>query len=737
MKKKNATEMKTPDKKAKEENREKWEDYCKDLSIVLSKRKQKNAVPRLSTYKIAKTAFSKAKIEADKLDCLKDKLDEFSILLSLNAKHLRPEERHALCKAYADKTTINETDVNKEGQDALKRLADNIPDFRDEFELPTYDYSKGTNCFPSFLCEEQLNDNELLKIVRKLFSDRNSTQKIEESIGDLMGSFDFDLYKLSELLFFTYPKGTIEKKSLTILPNALPYSKIANLLFEQMRNDGKSESTINQMTSRLRNMAKENPELFLKMYDETIEREDIKEITDSVKTGTLNKYLIPLLKDIWRPRPLNTILCGPPGTGKTYNTVLYALDILEPGNFWREKGKARDVYQKAIEHYNALKKQKQIDFVTFHQSFSYEEFIEGIKPDIPETKEGDKEKSHHISYVKEPGVFKAFCDNAGKAENKDKKYVFIIDEINRGNISKIFGELITLIEEEKRAGKPEMASVILPYTKDPFAVPDNVYIIGTMNTADRSIALIDTALRRRFTFVEVEPDPKVLESIKISEQFYYKTETEEIKTDTIIIEVAKILEAINRRIEVLIDRDHRIGHAFFTSLLNTEPDLHNLQDIFRRKIIPTLQEYFYDDYEQIRRVLADKIVGSSTVPKKYQFINEVRVKDYVFEAEEVRNSFEINEDAFSSPLSYLKIYSYDKDSFDELSHNWEKRLKDPEGDASGEGEALVDEAASGTESTDATSDTDKAPDLDVTPDGDSLKESTSDTSVGDSEEDGE
>ena len=166
-------------------------------------------------------------------------------------------------------------------------------------------------------------------------------------------------------------------------------------------------------------------------------------------------------------------------------------------------------------------------------------------------------------------------------------YVLIIDEINRGNVSKIFGELITLLENDKRLGQENAIQVSLPYSKDSFGVPPNLFIIGTMNTADRSIAPIDTALRRRFHFEEMMPNLEVVQDIMIED-----------------IEVYKLLDSINKRIEYLYDRDHTIGHAYFMALKNRN-NIETLSTIFQNKIIPLLQEYFYDDWEKIRLVLGD------------------------------------------------------------------------------------------------------------------------------------
>lgn len=222
--------------------------------------------------------------------------------------------------------------------------------------------------------------------------------------------------------------------------------------------------------------------------------------------------------------------------------------------------------------------------VTFHQSYGYEEFIEGIRARADE--------GGNISYPVEPGIFMRLCQRANA--DPAHRYAIFIDEINRGNISRIFGELISLIEVDKRADMPNAMSLQLSYSGDRFSVPANVDIIGAMNTADRSLALMDTALRRRFDFVEMMPDLSLLSETKVKG-----------------IELESLLEKLNSRIEALYDREHTLGHAFFMPVINAfdagdeEAAFEQLKIAFQKKIIPLLQEYFFDDWNKIRLVLSD------------------------------------------------------------------------------------------------------------------------------------
>lgn len=292
--------------------------------------------------------------------------------------------------------------------------------------------------------------------------------------------------------------------------------------------------------------------------------------------------------------PLNQILYGPPGTGKTYNTIDKALEILydyELIDFIpQERGDKKVLFDKFI-------KQGQISFVTFHQSYGYEDFVEGIKPRLSSENDGSQ-ISEKMEYEIRDGIFKQMCKEASK--NYEKPYILIIDEINRGNISKILGELITLLESSKRKGEEEALEVILPYSQEPFSVPNNLYIIGTMNTADRSIALLDTALRRRFEFIEMMPDSSLL------------------STDCDGVDLQRLLESINNRIEFLLDRERSVGHAFLIDVKN----LSDLKAVFKNKILPLLQEYFYDDYAKINAVLNNNGMLESTTINNMKSLDE-------------------------------------------------------------------------------------------------------------------
>lgn len=405
------------------------------------------------------------------------------------------------------------------------------------------------------------------------------------------------------------------------------------------------------------------------------------------------------------------ILYGPAGTGKTYNTkniiVRHAFGDDAPED-------SKGINKK----YQELRDQNRIQFVTFHQSFAYEDFIEGIKPVIGDdgfnenSNSGAETNSHSsISYKVEPGIFQVLCDKArenyyqsnissndqaefesklesfksevevkinedghyrindtafiydidddafrykgkqwqsyprmkfddlrqfsidgvktrqdikknarisktawhhasyffmvyqaiiGSNKSKDnvvinpQNYYLIIDEINRGNISKIFGELITLLEANKRLGEPDEIQTTLPYSKEKFGIPPNLYIIGTMNTSDKSIAHLDIALRRRFGFVEMLPsyDENIIQNEACR----------------------KLLKKLNDRIEILLDKDHLIGHSFFMGVDKEDEDKdQKIEQIMRYEVVPLLEEYFYSDFEKIQEILGKQNLSSESI----------------------------------------------------------------------------------------------------------------------------
>ena len=293
--------------------------------------------------------------------------------------------------------------------------------------------------------------------------------------------------------------------------------------------------------------------------------------------------------------PLNQILYGPPGTGKTYSTVSHALaivDAVKPNAEITEPDRQRFRRLRFRRAADSASAEGQIAMVTFHQNYAYEDFVEGIRPALTTTGGDQGATSAELGYELRPGIFRTICKAATEAP--DQNFVIIIDEINRGNIPKIFGELITLIEDSRRLGEDDATTVTLTYSGDAFGVPDNLYIIGTMNTADRSIQQLDTALRRRFTFVEMMPkeDHKLI-STNVKEGF------DELGASSNGVNCREMLRAMNERIALLLDREHQIGHTYLLKVGTAE----QLADTFRNRIFPLLQEYFYDDWRKIRAVL--------------------------------------------------------------------------------------------------------------------------------------
>lgn len=314
----------------------------------------------------------------------------------------------------------------------------------------------------------------------------------------------------------------------------------------------------------------ENMEQDFSVYEDTDEDNEEAAVEDTAEKSE-SVTVLPERK----PREnltfgLNTILYGAPGTGKTYSTAEYALAIIEnrPLDLTQKSVADREALMKKYKKYVA---ENRIVFTTFHQSYGYEDFIQGLRLDTSEEK---------MRLKPVDGVLKRIADKAMR--DPFNNYVIIIDEINRANISKVFGELITLIEEDKRWGEINAISAILP-SDEIFAVPNNLYLIGTMNSADKSISLIDSALRRRFEFIEVTPDYGTIADASLR----------------------NVLEKLNKSLADELDStDLLIGHAYFIG--KTSEDLCK---IMNRSIIPLLYEYFYDNAKKVKDQVKNAIEG--------------------------------------------------------------------------------------------------------------------------------
>ncbi|EAH6917822.1 TPA: AAA family ATPase [Campylobacter jejuni] len=538
-------------------------------------------------------------------------------------------------------------------------------------------------------------------------------------------------------VYYYFPKDEDEFKEAVVKNGGMSvYVYQEGKFIDEFHTKSQGDKWTSSILNYLKTMSKDG-EIFYRYYKNckffaipknTFSKDDFKIIKDNINNNI----------------SLNQILYGSPGTGKTYHTIDKALEILGENLESRDEKKAK---------FDEYVKNGQIVFTTFHQSYGYEEFVEGIKPRID-----SKENSKEVEYEIKDGIFKELCKKAldnykvslltqeefvksedlenkieifldelvdqqkfiekiqsggfkleeynekyriitddtnanlylnleifkTLLENKDKiingrsikqilnnkhrrqidsyyfqlvklfkereqdykvdnnpsekpelkPYIIIIDEINRGNVSKIFGELITLIEPSKRIGEKEELKVTLPYSGEKFGVPKNVYIIGTMNTADRSITSLDTALRRRFEFIEMMPD------------------VSKLSMDCEGINLQELLKAINTRIEYLLDREKTIGHAFFVSVENLE----DLKKVFQNKIIPLLQEYFYNDYALINEVLNDN--GMIFEDKKDdKYLQKIKNLDSVNSERSIYNIASFDDKIWDKIEIYQAIYN--------------------------------------------------------------------------------
>ncbi|EEC5522203.1 AAA family ATPase [Campylobacter jejuni] len=561
-------------------------------------------------------------------------------------------------------------------------------------------------------------------------------------------------------VYYYFPKDEDEFKEAVVKNGGMSvYVYQEGKFIDEFHTKSQGDKWTSSILNYLKTMSKDG-EIFYRYYKNckffaipknTFSKDDFKIIKDNINNNI----------------SLNQILYGSPGTGKTYHTIDKALEILGENLESRDEKKAK---------FDEYVKNGQIVFTTFHQSYGYEEFVEGIKPSL------NSDENSQINYKVKDGIFKELCKKAlenrddiesfnfyindlkektkedannpekyfqlpntkysiqyrgGKTfrikfddmsknhkdypvsidnieklyktsnideiynsayvkailnylksqglkdyKEKDEKinlpYIIIIDEINRGNVSKIFGELITLIEPSKRIGAKEELKVILPYSGEEFGVPKNVYIIGTMNTADRSITSLDTALRRRFEFVEMMPNSDLLNNVFICKDVENPNEDEDYlgddaKTEGYAEILQNILISINKRIEFLLDREKTIGHAFFMSeavKFNKnnwiKPDeyeedwyvlsISKLKKVFQNKIIPLLQEYFYNDYALINAVLNDN--GMIFEDKKDdKYLQKIKNLDSVNSERSIYNIASFDDKIWDKIEIYQAIYN--------------------------------------------------------------------------------
>lgn len=634
-----------------------------------------------------------------------------------------------------------------------------------------------------FLERNENDIPDIWKVFKKII--KNEDVKSSE-FARILNIRSVGIIKLSQALYLSDPV-----KYIPLTPKIREYLKIIKIKAPQ--DDEDKSKTWSEYLDCLNALSSSfnNKPMYL-IYEEIFNMEIVK----GIEENDVLENLKSINRDHMCKHPLNQILYGPAGTGKTYNTINYALSILDGRD--PEKQQTQDDRNK----FKRYMDEGSISFVTFHQSYGYEDFVEGIKvvsennqltyPIIPgifknicqlasanvksnisekfdlgnraiwkmslgragieddlyrscldndvvllgwgddidftgcnelqtikqkltefdypinqldtassyvntfknKIKNGDlivitdgnlkfraiaevigayeydseQEFSYHqvrkVKWLKsfspslknedyfkkifsqstvynlENAVDKDKLQNLltkGKNEksNIDNKYVLIIDEINRGNISKIFGELITLIEDSKRAGNKEELTLTLPYSNEPFSVPNNLYIIGTMNSSDRSLTSVDIALRRRFEFIEMMPKPDVLSGIDIEG-----------------VSVQYILETMNKRIKVLLDRDHCIGHAYFTPLIE-EPSLELLMTIFEKRIIPLLQEYFFDDWTKINLVLGENgmvhTINLDSDSSLFPSMNPSEIEHLT------KRNWDVNKDLFKNASLAIKV----------------------------------------------------------------------------------
>ena len=504
------------------------------------------------------------------------------------------------------------------------------------------------------------NKNDLTSVLKKFNNDNRVTIYPTET-PDLRIAIDKDSSRDKVIFIVAWIKT---KKTFNIFLKLDPEDSIFDK-FKEHYNVSEIGNNYRTLKTKFKNSlnSDEDKKFIISFIEKAIEQ----------NLNTSNHSVIPKPTprppEIMKSYPLNQILYGPPGTGKTHSVTALALAVVDPSIKQVEKyakdtlnGGAPEVtievYKEWIENFNKHINKGQIEFTTFHQNYSYEDFVEGLKAELSENRGSNQ--SPTVSYKIVAGILKRISYRAtyawltGKVEEfkvddsndcittvkeyfknginnyKNSKndgspkpnYVLIIDEINRGNVARIFGELITLIETSKRARDHEQINhgdqpvrLTLPYTKERFILPPNLYIIGTMNTADRSLIGLDAALRRRFDFIELAPQPGLLK--EVSNKLNIEEQKKNLE-DQVLINLEKFLTNLNQHIKNKVTADRTIGHAYFLGIEKIE----DLQNVMRRKVIPQLQEYFHDYTDEELKNIFTIQVGENDQKKYISLIED-------------------------------------------------------------------------------------------------------------------
>ncbi|MFW5981168.1 MAG: AAA family ATPase [bacterium] len=511
------------------------------------------------------------------------------LVYTLPSSYMKPERKYGYIKKVCDRKNIALPDMSDEIWNVLNQ----------GFTKTTLQYhQKYKQLWVIFLFSIRVKKRDN----RKSFIQNH--RAVREELYDVVESMEKKVDRsygmLNAILHLGYPDYYDRMISLRDKKKVVDY--YSNLLSDNLKKEGNLDDKILEIRKSFEEKEYNNEDKDFDFYlPEIISkwREGYK--TDVGETVEEDPLLDDLVKSLRSHKQI--ILYGPPGTGKTYYAQRLAREVIAQDNFEKDFSELTEEERKHLEIgpvvsnvkgvkednsiYKTSKKNSYIRFCTFHPAYGYEDFIEGYRPLV-------SEEGRPIFKLND-GVFKTMCIDA--INNPDKTFILIIDEINRGDIPRIFGELITLIEPEKRwkleKECPETA-VVLPASGEIFAVPENVIIIGTMNTADQSIALLDIALRRRFGFRELMPMTELLENQEISG-----------------INLGKWLKELNERVLESVGRNLQIGHSYMMKNGKPIKDEEDLIATIKDEILPLLQEYCYDDYFTLKVILGPVLVDES------------------------------------------------------------------------------------------------------------------------------